>query len=104
METQENKAFNLLKNLVTEFSSKNIDFANLESAMVEAKKFIIETENESDIRYPYTYAVDFVRLRVYLPRSQVSKVLKTIAPVLGMTHEELAIKLADAFKSLHTLE
>lgn len=104
METQEKKAFNLLKNLVTEFSSKNIDVANLESAMVEAKKFIAGEENKTDTRYPYTYANDFVRRNVELSRSQVSRVLQTIAPVLGLTHEELAIKLAEAYKALHTLE
>lgn len=60
----------------------------------------------TDTRYPYTYACDFVRgLAGYGPegtkisRSDASQILHEIAPIIGMTHEELAGKLADHYKA-----
>lgn len=63
----------------------------------------------SDPRYPYTYAADFVRERctdinpslgIRVPtisRAQASQVMHAFAFVFGMTHEQMAVKLADAF-------
>jgi hypothetical protein len=62
----------------------------------------------SDSRYPYTHACDYVRSHVTdfspvhgmqlptLSRSQASQAIKGIAEALGMTHEALACKIADA--------
>jgi uncharacterized protein YidB (DUF937 family) len=62
----------------------------------------------TDSRYPYTHACDYVRSHVddfneavgmrtpTISRSQASQAIKGIAQALGMTHEELACKLADA--------
>jgi hypothetical protein len=63
----------------------------------------------SDTRYPYTYACDFVRAHctdwqdiggtsVAVPtisRSQASQVMHAFEKVFGLTHEEMARKLAD---------
>jgi hypothetical protein len=62
----------------------------------------------ADTRYPYTHACDYVRAHVTdfspdhgmqmstLSRSQASQAIKGIAEALGMTHEALACKIADA--------
>lgn len=61
-----------------------------------------------DQRYPYTYACDFVRGFVKdfneavgfatpsISRSQASQVMRAFEAAFGMTHEEMAKKLADA--------
>jgi lipocalin len=68
-------------------------------------------------RYPYTYSADFVREgvsqyeeiageRIRVPsicRSQASQAVTRIAGAIGMTHEELSRKLADAFLKEHDL-
>jgi hypothetical protein len=62
----------------------------------------------TDSRYPYTHACDYVRGHVTdfspvhgmqlptLSRSQASQAIRGIAEALGMTHEALACKIADA--------
>lgn len=54
-------------------------------------------------RHPYTYAADFVRglgpvsrEGVVLSRSDASQIMEGIAKAIGMTHEELSIKLSEA--------
>ena len=63
----------------------------------------------TDPRYPYTYACDFIRehcgefkeiagARMTVPsisRAQASQVMHAFEAVFGMTHEEMAKKLAD---------
>lgn len=61
-------------------------------------------------RYPYTDAYDFVRMQtrehsqehdMTLPqfsRAQVACICHAIAPALGMTAEELAMRIADHAK------
>ena len=63
----------------------------------------------ADVRYPYTYAADYVRgfvtdyddtlgmRNTTLSRSQASQVRKAFAEALGMDDSELARKLADAY-------
>ena len=65
----------------------------------------------SDTRYPYTYACDFVREHVWdfnealgmqmstLSRSQASQCMAAFEKVFGLTHEEMAKKLADFAKA-----
>lgn len=65
-----------------------------------------------DSRYPYTYACDFIRahcsdwnsdLGAELPtisRSQASQVMQAFERVFGLTHEEMAKKLADYAKAI----
>lgn len=54
-------------------------------------------------RHPYTHAADFIRALgpvnsegVVLSRSDASQIRQGIAKVIGMTDEELAIKLSEA--------
>ena len=56
----------------------------------------------SDSRYPYTYACDYLRQfggvdagGVRLSRSDASQIRQAIAKAIGMDDEELAKKLAD---------
>ena len=64
----------------------------------------------TDTRYPYTYACDFIRehcsdwteiadgVRVRCPslsRAQASQVMGAFEKVFGLTHEQMAMKLAD---------
>jgi hypothetical protein len=63
-------------------------------------------------RYPYTDAADYIRSQVQdfsedhqmrlptISRSQASQAYGAVAKALGMSHEELAVKLADYAKSL----
>lgn len=67
---------------------------------------------KKDTRHPYTYAADFVRSAcrdgeiipnttvrsVSMSRATASSVIELIAAELGMTHEELAIKLSEAYQ------
>lgn len=64
-----------------------------------------ETKKD-DSRYPYTYACDFLRAYggvdrdgVRLSRSDAAQMREQIAKAIGMTDEELAIKLADYYKA-----
>lgn len=62
-----------------------------------------------DSRYPYTYACDFVRrhcvdfsdsAQMHLPtlsRSQASQVMAAFEKAFGLSHEEMAKRLADEF-------
>jgi hypothetical protein len=64
---------------------------------------------KTDTRYPYTYACDFVRefssewrevagVNMKLPsisRGQASSIMGAFEAVFGLTHEEMATKLAD---------
>lgn len=59
-----------------------------------------------DTRYPYTYACDLIRTMVgfsrdgtKLSRSDASQIRRGIAEVLDMNDYDLAIKLADHYKS-----
>lgn len=61
---------------------------------------------KTDSRYPYTYACDYMRAYggfdkegTKMSRSDASKVRSAIAVAIGMTDEELAIKLADHYKA-----
>lgn len=58
-----------------------------------------EEELKEDTRYPYTYACDFLRMKVdpMISRSQASQLREIIAEVIGMDDEELAKKLADFY-------
>jgi len=54
-------------------------------------------------RHPYTHAADFIRALgpvnsegVVLSRSDASQIRQGIAKVIGMSDEELAIKLSEA--------
>lgn len=54
-------------------------------------------------RHPYTYSADFIRglgpvnaSGVVLSRSDASQICSGIAAAIGMTHEELSIKLSEA--------
>ncbi len=56
-------------------------------------------------RHPYTYADDYVRaLAGYnasgtiLSRAEASLVIEGIAKAIGMTHEELAVKLSEYYQ------
>ena len=51
-------------------------------------------------RHPYTHAADFVRHfgGPGLSRSSASQIIEAIAGVVGMTHEELSIKLSERFQ------
>ena len=58
---------------------------------------------DSDPRYPYTYACDYIRAfgpvnseGVVLSRADASQISEGVAQALGMDTEELACKLADA--------
>lgn len=64
------------------------------------------TEPQSDSRYPYTYAADYVRgLAGYnaggtvLSRSDACQIRQGFAKALGMDDAELAQKLADYYRS-----
>ena len=64
---------------------------------------IFNMEN-TDSRYPYTYACDLIRTAggcnssgVKMSRSEASQVREIFAKVLGMEDEELAKKLADYY-------
>lgn len=60
-------------------------------------------------RYPYTYACDFLREHVSdinpalgfstptISRAQASQVMHAFEKVFGLTHEEMAKKLADFY-------
>ena len=65
----------------------------------------MNTNKENDGRYPYTYSCDYIRhfgpvssKGVVLSRSDASQIRKGIAEALGLTDENLAIKLADYYK------
>ncbi len=54
-------------------------------------------------RHPYTYSADFIRSLgpvgangLVLSRSDASQICQGIAAAIGMTHEELSIKLSEA--------
>lgn len=58
-------------------------------------------------RHPYTFAADFIRHHAgyneegtgtLLSRAQAGQIRKAIAAVLGITDEELAIKLSEAYQ------
>jgi hypothetical protein len=63
----------------------------------------------ADSRYPYTYACDFVRgfvtthaegIQGQVPeisRSQAARVMAAFEKLFGLSHEEMAKRLADAF-------
>lgn len=62
----------------------------------------------SNTRYPYTYACDLIRAwagydedtgSTVLSRAQASKIRQEIAKVLNIADEDLAVKLADYFKT-----
>lgn len=55
-------------------------------------------------RHPYTYAADFVRhyggyneRGTRLSRSDASRIISAIADEIGLTKEELSIKLSEAY-------
>lgn len=59
---------------------------------------------ETDSRYPYTYACDYIRMfggyssaGVALSRSDASQIRSAIAKAIGVPDEELANKLADHY-------
>lgn len=66
-------------------------------------------------RYPYTYACDFVRQHCTdfnasvgirtptISRSEASQVMHAFEKVFGLTHEQMAEKLADAYLSAENL-
>jgi hypothetical protein len=60
----------------------------------------------SDSRYPYTYACDYIRglasrsgMSTKIDRCDASKIISGVALVVGLSHEDLAIKLADYYKA-----
>jgi len=58
---------------------------------------------DKDSRYPYTYACDYLRaVNPNISRSEMSQIRHMIADVLGISDEELAIKLAMAYQSMET--
>lgn len=65
-------------------------------------------DDKTSPRYPYTYAVDYIRMLAgynekdlfngtKLSRADASKILHNIARIIGMSDEELAKKLADEY-------
>lgn len=65
--------------------------------------------HRKDVRYPYTYAADLLRMvvepgpeGVQFSRADSSAVRQVIAKALGMEDRELAMKLADYFMAHET--
>jgi hypothetical protein len=63
-----------------------------------------DMNKETDSRYPYTYAADYLRMfggynsgGVALSRSDASQIRRALAEALGMDDAELAKKLADHY-------
>ncbi|RZI60660.1 MAG: hypothetical protein EOP14_00045 [Pseudomonas sp.] len=68
-------------------------------------------DSKQSPRYPYTYACDYLRVKVddyseevgmrvtTISRSQASQAIGAVAEAIGMPKEDLARKLADAFLS-----
>lgn len=55
-------------------------------------------------RYPYTYAADYLRMKVgndydkgLISRAAASRVRHLIAEAIGMSDEEIAVKLAEKY-------
>lgn len=62
----------------------------------------------SDSRYPYTYACDHIRKivggsdeRKIISRSDASRLRQEIAGIIGMDDHDLAVLIADKFKSVN---
>ena len=59
-------------------------------------------------KHPYTYACDFIRESdvgpftvVHMSREKAAEVCARIAAEIGMTHEELATILSNAYQTKH---
>ena len=62
------------------------------------------TNKETDSRYPYTYACDYLRMKIcndydkgIISRSAASQARSIIAETIGFDDRELACKLADRY-------
>lgn len=57
-------------------------------------------------RHPYTHSADFIREIVGpdVARSEASQLRQAIAKVIGISDEELAVKLSQEFMNKHGLQ
>jgi len=58
----------------------------------------------SDSRHPYTHAADLLRMHygpsgTKLSRSEAAQIRQVIAKAIGMSDEELAVKLSEYFQA-----